>query len=154
MAKEIKQTVNIPYSYSYGHFVSRFFLEMKHNKKLWGTKCPECKGVMLPPQAFCGRCFVDAGEWVEVKDTGKLKGFGVVHIPFLGQIMEPPYVYAELTLDGSNTTMIHILGEVNIDRVFEEVRVGMPVQAVWKEDGRQGNLQDILYFKPLHQEQE
>jgi len=145
--KNIVKEVSIPFRYSFGHFQSRLFSEMRDFKKIWGTRCPSCGGVLVPPQGFCGQCHVKTGEWVEVSDLGILKGFGVVHIPFEGQVTNPPYVYAEIQLIGSNTTMIHILGEVDMTKVFDLVKVGVKVQAVWKEEGRTGSLQDIKYFR-------
>lgn len=142
----VSKTLEVPYNYSYGYYMGHFFEELRDYKRIWGVRCPECRGVLVPPQGFCSECFVPTVEWVRVEDTGVLNGFGIVEIPFVGQITEPPYVYAHITLDGSHTNLAHILGEVDMAKVKDQVTVGSRVQAVW-EDERKGSLRDIKYFK-------
>jgi len=58
--------------------------------------------------------------------------------------VEPPLVYGIIQLDGADTGFVHMLGEVEP----EQLRVGMRVQAVFKEE-RVASVLDIKYFKPL-----
>lgn len=43
-----------------------------------------------------------------------------------------------------NPGLVHLLGEVDL----EQLRIGMRLQAVFKEE-RVGSILDIKYFKPL-----
>jgi hypothetical protein len=58
--------------------------------------------------------------------------------------METPLVYGIIQLDGADTGFVHMLGEIEP----EQLRIGMRVQAVFKEK-RKASILDIKYFKPL-----
>jgi hypothetical protein len=57
---------------------------------------------------------------------------------------EPPVIYGIIQLDGAGTGFVHMLGEVK----SEELRVGMRVKAVFREE-RKASILDIKYFRPL-----
>lgn len=141
IVKEVRGRVSIPYRWSYGHALTRFFEESRDNRRLVGTRCPLCQSVIVPAASICTRCFVEAVEWVEVSDHGVLATFTTVHLPFPGQPTEPPYTYGLILLDGANTYFSHLINEP-----AEELACGMRVEAVWSDD-RKGDLFDILYFK-------
>jgi uncharacterized OB-fold protein len=57
-----------------------------------------------------------------------------------------PIVYGIVQLDGADTGFVHMLGEVDP----EKLKVGTMVKAVFKsKKERQGSILDIKYFKPL-----
>jgi uncharacterized OB-fold protein len=58
--------------------------------------------------------------------------------------VEIPFTYGIIKLDGADTGMAHIIGEVNP----ENLKIGMRIQAVFK-DGRVGSILDIKYFRPV-----
>jgi hypothetical protein len=58
--------------------------------------------------------------------------------------MEPPFAYAVIRLDGADTGLVHLLGEVKP----EEIREGMRLKAVFAEE-RTGKMLDVKYFKPV-----
>jgi hypothetical protein len=60
------------------------------------------------------------------------------------QPVEPPIIYGVVQLDGADTGFVHMLGEVDP----EQLRIGMRVQAVFKDE-RSGGILDIRYFRPL-----
>ncbi len=55
---EIPGKWEINYLYSAGRVASKFFQELKKNKRIMGTRCPGCKRVLVPPRSFCERCFI------------------------------------------------------------------------------------------------
>ena len=55
-----------------------------------------------------------------------------------------PLVYGIIQLDGADTGLTHIIGEVDPSKVH----IGMRVEAVFKEQ-REGNILDIMYFRPV-----
>ena len=140
-----KGRIKVPYMWYVGEYGSRFYVELRDNKKIWGTKCAKCGTVLVPPRNVCGRCFVPVTEWVEVKDTGVLQTFTVVHYeePAL-QPLKPPFAYGIIKLDGADTGFVHLVADTDMNTL----KTGMKVQAVFKEE-RQGNLLDIQYFKPV-----
>ena len=61
----------------------------------------------------------------------------------------PPYVYAEIVLEGTATRLIHTVGGLSAEDAREGgVRPGSRVQAVWS-DRTTGSLSDIEYFRVL-----
>jgi uncharacterized OB-fold protein len=137
--------LKVPYTWHAGEYATFFYTELKDHKKIWGTKCPECGKVYMPPRKSCPECFKQCREWVELGDTGTLLTYTVVRYsePLI-QPREPPYAYGIIKLDGADTAMVHFLGEVGLDKI----KVGMRVKAVFNENP-EGNYLDIKYFKPV-----
>ena len=138
------QELKVPYRYSMGPVASRFFIEMRDHKKIFGIKCPKCSRVYVPPRSTCGRCFEELSEWVEVKEQGTVETFTRVHYSSPVQPIPAPFFYGIIKLDGADTGFPHFIGDTR----GKEPRIGMRVQAVFRED-RKGNMLDILYFKEI-----
>lgn len=143
--KEVQGRRVVPYHWSYGESFSRFFEATKERGVITASRCPVCKGVLVPAVSMCGRCFCDAEEILELPDEGELLAFTVVYLPFPGQPNEPPYCYGYIKFDGADTMFPHMIKEVE----FDDIYVGMRVKAVWEEPAkRKGDLFDIKHFKP------
>lgn len=150
LTKQIDYSLSLPYQHAYGANYGRLFDELGARAGIIGSRCPRCRNVLVPPRAYCEICYVKTEQFVEVQDTGRLQAFSVIHMEFVGQTRKPPYVYAEIVLEGSATRMIHTLGGIDMSRATELLDVGMRVRAVWKApDERNGTLDDIDYFEPI-----
>lgn len=137
-------SIEIPYRWFYGETLSRFF-EGTWQKKIYGSRCPFCKGVIVPRTRICGRCFAPTEpELIELPHTGRLEAFTVVYLPFPGQPKEPPYAIVHILIGGSDTSFMHLVGECD----FEEIECDMRVEAVWNPEPK-GNLYDILHGMPV-----
>jgi hypothetical protein len=139
----------IPYIHSAGKHATKFFEALKE-KKILGVRCPRCNRVLVPPRAFCERCFVETSDWVEVKDEGVLTTISVCYMKFTG-LPDPPYATGIVKLDGADTGMLCYLGDVDLSdwkKVHEIFKPGTRVKAVWK-DKPEGKITDIMYFKPV-----
>jgi uncharacterized OB-fold protein len=136
--------IYIPNNYSAGAVGSRFLIELRDNKRIMGIRCPTCNRVYVPARSVCKDCFAQLNEWVEVSDKGTLLTYTVCHQPNRVQPMATPIVYGVIQLDGADTGFVHMLGEVD----SEQLRIGMRVQAVFKEK-REASILDIKYFKLL-----
>ncbi len=136
--------LSIPYAWAAGRHATRFFEEIAEHRNLYGTRCPQCQRVLFPARKACSRCFADTTDWVRVGPGGVVKSFTIVHYsePSI-QPLPPPFVYALIQLDGSDTAFIHLLTEVE----FNTIKTGMRVEPVFAEQP-QGNILDITYFKP------
>lgn len=146
---EINYSLSLPYRHAYGPNYGRLFDELGSRSGLLGSRCPNCRNVLVPPRAFCELCFVKTEQFLDVKDTGRIQGFSVIHLEFVGQTRKPPYIYAEIVLDGSSTRLIHNVGGIDIEHASETLSIGTRVRAVWKPvDERNGTLDDIDYFEP------
>lgn len=142
-------TMVLDFDHAYGHYYGSLFDGIAHDRRIRGVRCPSCRNVLVPPRPICEACFVRTGDWVDVPDTGVVQGCSVVHIQFLGQRVPPPYVYAEIVLDGASTRLIHTVGGLSAEEARAgAVRPGSRVQAVWS-DRRTGSLSDIEYFRVI-----
>ena len=137
--------VNIPNSYSAGAVGSRFLIELRDKKRIMGTRCPACNRVYVPARSICKDCFGQLDEWVEVSDKGTVLTYSIEYEPKPIQPVDPPIIYGIIQLDGADTGLVHMLGEVDP----EQLRVGMRVQAVFSDE-RVASITDIKYFKPLY----
>jgi len=140
-----RSRIKLPYNWWLGEIGSRFYANIRDHRKITGIRCPQCRLVFVPPKANCPKCFSRMEEWVELKDTGILINFTIVRyrIPSI-QPMEPPFALGIIQLEGADTGVMHLLGEVD----FKELRLGMKVKAVFSE-ARKGHLLDIKYFKAV-----
>ena len=142
----IPTSLTLQYRHAHGPYYGRLFDEMKTAGRLLGIRCTKCHSVLLPPRELCDICYVKTGTWAEIADRGVLQAFSIIHLKFVGQTREPPYVYAEIMLDGANTKIIHILDGVDIAAAPRNLKPGMRVKAVWKAE-RKGSLGDISHFE-------
>jgi uncharacterized OB-fold protein len=139
--------LELNYRHAYGPYYGTLFDELATSRRIMGVKCPSCECVLVPPREFCDVCFVRTGEWVDVADTGVIKAFSVIHLEFVGQVREPPYIYAEIVLDGSATRLIHTIGGIDPEEARRSLEPGARVRAVWKEGVEPtGSLEDIDHF--------
>ncbi len=136
--------IYIPNRYSAGAVGSRFLIEIRDKKRIMGTRCPTCNRVYVPARSICKDCFGQLDELVEVSDKGTVLTYTVCNQPNPVQPVETPLVYGIVQLDGADTGFVHMLGEVDP----EQLRIGMRVQAVFKEE-REASILAIKYFKPL-----
>ncbi|UCC59581.1 MAG: Zn-ribbon domain-containing OB-fold protein [Dehalococcoidia bacterium] len=134
----------IPNTDAAGAVGSKFLIGLRDRKRITGTKCSTCNQVYVPARSICKDCLGQLDEWVEVNTRGTLMTYTVCNVENPIQPMEAPIIYGIVQLDGADTGLVHILGEVDP----EELRIGMRVQAVFKDE-REASILDIKYFKPL-----
>ena len=137
----------MPYEWSIGLYGSKFFQEIKQNRRFVGIRCDGCGKVYVPPRRVCGPCFQELTELVTLSDTGVITAFSVVNYPFIdpntGAQRPIPYTYGYIKLDGADNIFSHIINETDLSKI----KVGMKVRAIFKDTAEmQGNIQDIKYF--------
>ena len=153
MAKQWKTTksdIVLPYNWALGPAWIRFFDGLKEGKIL-GTKCKKCGKVLVPARTFCPTCYEDMEEWVEVGQEGSVETWCLVNYKHYGQIKEPPYVIAQIHLDGADCGFNHFIRGFDlsdVDKVSDKVKLGMKVKAVWRKE-RHSDIYDIDYFAPV-----
>ncbi|HSV98450.1 MAG TPA: OB-fold domain-containing protein [Spirochaetota bacterium] len=137
-----------PFDYAVGMFGSKFFTELRDNKKFMGVRCPKCKKVYIPPRGVCGPCFEEMTDFVEVGPGGVISTYTILRFAFIdpetGQQKPVPYGYGFIRLDGADTLFQHY-----IDIVDEKnIKIGARVEAVFADE-RKGTIRDILYFRVI-----
>jgi hypothetical protein len=141
--KTLKAPVHLEFEVSAGRTLSRFLAALVEGRIL-GMRCPDCRKVYMPPRGACPTCGVPLGDEVPVADTGTVTTFCVVNVPFEGQTMKLPYVYASVVLDGADVPLLHL-----IQMPAEEARMGLRVKAEWmKPEERRPTLESIRWFVP------
>lgn len=135
--------IDVEYHWSAGVAGSRFFTELRDNSRIMGTKCPECKRVLVPPRIFCEECFVDTDEWVEVSTQGEILTFAESFFGLQGQRLDEPWYIGIVKLDGADGGLFH--------RLVPEggaIEIGGRVEAVFAAE-RKGQILDIEHFRTL-----
>ncbi len=141
---------NLQSSHTEREILSRFFKELKENKRIMGIRCPRCRRVFVTPRRLCDRCSVPNDEWIEVKDTGKIETFTIQYAPMTNH-SKTPHCLAFIKLDGADTAMMHYVAGIDLmsmDEAKKRLSAGLRVQAKWKEK-REGKITDIEYFEPI-----
>jgi uncharacterized protein len=136
-------TMEFPYKHSTGETIGRFLAGLKEQKKIWGQRVAGL-GVVVPPVGYSEVDSSEAGEWVEVKDSGAVTAVAKVHHPI--DRLHPsdkPFAFVLVKLDGADTALAHYVRDD-----LAKLAVGSRVQAVWKADGeRVGSVRDIDHFR-------
>ena len=145
MVTGINVPINLKYCYTAGQSTARFLREVKRGR-IVGQRCPSCTKIYVPPRGCCTKCGVVTQEEVEVSSKGTVVAFTIVHIPIANSPVQPPFVAAQILLDGADIDFLHLMSEVPND----QVRIGMRVEAVWKpREEWDYTLENILYFRPI-----
>lgn len=136
--------INVPYHWWAGETATRFFAAIRDERKIMGTKCSQCGKVFLPPRKTCIHCFTRNEEWVALSSEGELVSFTVARRQLAALPKKTPVIYGLIKLDGADTALLHMLGEVDPSKV----KIGMRVAAKFSDE-RKGSIMDIDYFKPV-----
>jgi len=137
---EIRDKIQINYKYTMGG-QSKFFIELKENKKILGTKCIKCGKIWMPPRINCSDCYEDT-DWVELKQTGVVQVSTIVWYTTSAFIKAIPYGIAFIKLDGAETALNQGIFSENL--VPSKIKKGQRVRAVFQKE-RQGKMTDFFF---------
>lgn len=104
------------YTYFAGEHASRFFQELRENRKIMGTRCPKCTRLLVPARAYCDACMERTTTWEEVGPEGTLETFTIITAQFPG-LPKPPIVMAYVTLDGADTALINLVHGMDLSDI-------------------------------------
>ena len=141
----IYHPIKLDYTFTASDFTTSY-LEALREGRFIGDRVVEGDSVYSPPRGVCPRTGLATTELVDLPNRGVIKMFTVVHIPIPENPMKPPLTIANIQLEGTDTTFLHLIGECKNDEVY----AGMPVEAVWKpEEEWQYSPANIRYFAPI-----
>lgn len=140
--------LRLQYEHSYGPYYGRLFDEIKTNRVIMGVRTSEGDAALLPPREVDDISHKRTGTWKACKDTGTIRGCSIINLEFLGQTRPPPYVYAEIVLDGASTRLIHMIDIDDVEEAKQRIKPGTRVRAVWGKE-RTGSLADIERFEVI-----
>ncbi len=93
--------------------------------------CADCAALQHPPEEICHRCGAMSFTSTELAPTGTIHSFTVVHYAVNKSLADSvPYAVVLVSLD--DEPGIRVLGNL-FDTAMDDIRVGMPVHAVWQE---------------------
>jgi len=138
---------NLRYRYFAGEAATRFYDEVRHNKRIIGAKCSSCKRVLLPPRGYCEQCFEPINEWPELGLEGRVTTFTILTLKLEG-FPPPPVLIAYVQLDGADTSVANYLDGVDLSDVEEAGRrlaADPPRARVVFHDLRTGGIGDFHF---------
>ena len=142
--KLLETPARLEYRFTAGLATTRFLRGIA-GKRILGQRCSVCGKVYVPPRGSCPVDGVPTTEQVELSHTGVVTTFCVVNLQFYGQEIEVPYVCATVLLDGADIGLFGLIQDIP----FDEVRMGMRVEAVWVEDHRLApTMTSIEFWRP------
>lgn len=140
----------VPISFMYNNRVGRYlqnYLDGLKEKKILGSKCSGCGRVVVPPRSACGRCGGKMDELVELPQEGVVELFTIAHVAVEGpefKKLDSPQIIALVKIEGCDALLSTVLLNVKA----ENVKKGMKVKAVWKDETT-GDYDDLKGFEPL-----
>ncbi|MEO3859394.1 OB-fold domain-containing protein [Acrocarpospora sp. B8E8] len=139
----IVSPVRAEYTITPGRALTRFLEGVRDGVFLAGH-CATCDKVYVPYRISCPECGSLIAAERQVSDTGTITTFAINNLPD-PRAPQVPFVSAYILLDGADTPMIALVGDVPA----HEVRQGMRVRAVWlPESERTLAMTNIKWFAP------
>jgi len=142
--KSITTPVRVAYTYTPGIAATKYLRGLEKGKLIGGV-CDSCGRVYIPMRGACPRCGVPTSNEVELADKGTIVTLTVVRVPSENIQVDLPYCVANIKLDGADISLTGLIQECEM----EDVRIGMRVQAVWKDESEWGlTSENIKHWKP------
>ncbi|MGA2209965.1 MAG: OB-fold domain-containing protein [Acidimicrobiales bacterium] len=130
-----------PYHRSVGETLGGFFTGLRDGR-IEGITA-DGGTVIVPPteyDPYSGRRTVDP---VAVSDAGTVTTWCWVSEPLPHHLLDRPFAFALVKLDGADTALLHYVDA----KTIEAMSTGMRVRAVWRSE-RHGRITDIAAFVP------
>jgi uncharacterized protein len=99
--------------------------------ELRAQRCSSCGKLRWPPQGFCPHCYSWNFSWTSLSHTGTVQSYVVVHqsVPAFADAV--PYTVSRIIID--STEEVVVLTSSLVDVAWQEVNVGMQVEAVFDD---------------------
>ncbi|MEZ5539828.1 MAG: Zn-ribbon domain-containing OB-fold protein [Pseudomonadales bacterium] len=144
----MESPVYMQYSFAAGRATSHFLRSLKEGK-LMGQRSSVTGKVIVPPRGADAETGTPTTEEVAVPDTATVVTFTIVHLPIPGSKVQPPFIVANLVLDETDQTFIHLISGCK----NEDVKIGTRVKAVWRDKSEwEYSFNNIEYFQPIEGE--
>lgn len=108
---------------------SRPYWEAARTHEFKLPKCQQCGHIAFPPRSVCPRCLSTSVDWAQLKGTGTIYTYCVMHDTFI-RGMDPPFVVAEVELD--DQPGLRVTSNI-LDCPVTDVRIGMPVEITFED---------------------
>jgi uncharacterized protein len=134
------------YEYFAGETASRFFRELRDNRRIMGTLCPSCGRVLVPARSFCDACFTTTTEWREVGTRGHADAFSILTAAF-PRLPEPPLAIGYVTLEGADTALLNFITGIDLTDIDAAAArlLAQPEVEVEFRDLLEGRITDFTF---------
>jgi uncharacterized OB-fold protein len=143
-AAEVLSAPNIleyPYTRSVGPVIGRFFTGLR-DRRIEGIRTADGR-VLVPPVEYDPDTGDALSEFVPVSDAGVVTTWAWVHQPRAKHLLDRPFAWALVRLDGADTALLHMVDAGDEARMI----TGLRVRARWRGE-RKGDITDIEAFEP------
>jgi uncharacterized protein len=143
-ADEVLSAPNIleyPYTRSVGPVISRFLTGLR-DARIEGIRTTDGR-VLVPPTEYDPDSGDALTEFVEVGRAGAVTTWGWVARPRAKHLLDHPFAWALVRLDGADTALLHMVDAGDEARMA----TGMRVRVRWRAE-RKGHITDIECFEP------
>jgi len=130
-----------PYSRSVGPVISRFLTGLRE-RRIEGIRTIDGR-VLVPPTEYDPETGEALTEFVEVGTAGVVTTWAWVASPRPKHLIDHPFAWALVRLDGADTALLHMVDAGDEARMA----TGMRVRVRWRDE-RKGHITDIAYFEP------
>jgi uncharacterized OB-fold protein len=134
------------YTYFAGEAASRFFNELRINRRIMGTYCHGCERLLVPARGFCDACYLPTTEWRPVGNRGRVEAFTILTSSFPG-LPEPPVAIGYVVLEGAATALLNFIHGVDLsdlDAAGARLLAGPAVNVEFK-DSCEGRITDFHF---------
>ena len=121
---------------------SRFFLELER-RRLFGTRCPGCDTVWLPPRPACGND-LRVTEWIELPPRGTLAAATECAYTLTTGGGQDRLVLGYVAVEGASTLLLQ---QIRDGGHPQRLRVGLPLRVGWAEGPVQHPM-ELFWFEP------
>lgn len=141
----VRTPVRMEYTFVPGIAAQTYLKEFAH-KRILGNVSPDDGAVFNPPRGVDPRSGSACSEFVELGHRGHVGSFCVTRVPIPGRDdLELPYISAWIFVDGADVGYLNLVSECPPG----ECRIGMRVEAVWKDDDElDTTAENIRYWRP------
>ena len=130
-----------PYTRTVGPVIGRFMTGLRSGR-IEGIRMRNGQ-VLVPPTEYDPETGESLDEFVEVGQAGVVTTWAWVSTPRDKHLLDHPFAWALIRLDGADTAMLHMVDAGSEDRMS----TGMRVAVKWRDE-RVGEIQDIACFLP------
>lgn len=135
--------IYLHYHYIASRTLTPFLRELRRGR-LTGALSPATGKVLIPPLGACPESGTATAELLSLADAGTVLSFTTVHLPIPDSPLKPPFIVANILLDGADQSISHLVTGCDPAAVV----IGMRVRAHWRPSSEWDyGLENVAYFE-------
>jgi len=120
-----------------------FFVGLRDEQKIWGTRCASCRYVHIPPRNPARNAFIASPTGWKCPARGVVTTFTIARRQLASLKQCVPVIFGLILLDGAETSLLHCIGDIfSGSRSHRDAGQGKIL------GNPQGRIRDITCFVP------